>query len=81
MLNPTVKLNSGVRNFYLQFYGSAFNRFKYRLKFIKGRIADFFARFLFPHSPWLQEFGEREEDYKEKYGNICDLLYKYQKSK
>ena len=78
LLNPEVKLNSGVRNFYLQFYGLAFNRFKYRLKFIKGRIADFFARFLFPHSPWLQEFGEREEDYKEKYTAICKLMHKGQ---
>ena len=76
LLNSSFKLNSGIRNFYLQFYGSTFNRFKYRLKFIKGRIADFFARFLFPHSPWLQGFGEREEEYKQKYEDLCQIRRK-----
>ena len=79
--NKNVKLNSGVRNFYLSLYGSFFNRLRFKCKYIKGIIANWFAKRLFPHSPWLQEFGEREEDYKEKYIHICELMHKSQNNK
>ncbi len=69
--NNNVKLNSGVRNFYLSLYGSFFNRVRFKCKYIKGMIANWFAKRLFPHSPWLQEFGEREEEYKKRYEELC----------
>lgn len=69
--NKDVKLNSGVRNFYLSLYGSFFNRFRFKCKYIKGMVANWFAKRLFSHSPWLQEFGEREEEYKKKYEDLC----------
>ena len=69
--NKNVKLNSGVRNFYLSLYGSFFNRLRFKCKYFKGMIANWFAKRLFPHSPWLQAFGEREEEYKQKYEDLC----------
>ena len=63
--NNNVKLNTGIRNFYLSLYGSLFNRVRFKCKYIKGMIADWFVKQLIQSSPWIQSTLELVDNQQE----------------
>ena len=63
--NNNIKLNSGIRNFYLSLYGPLLNRIRFKCKYIRGMIADWFAKRLIPNSPWIQSTLELVDNQQE----------------
>ena len=66
LTSKSLDIRYEVRTFFLFTIGNVFQRFLFRIKKWKRNFADWLAKKLIPHSPWLQGLVEMTAQYRKE---------------